>query len=91
KHNLVLFPGESRTMMVIEDGTKKVIEKGGVHVVKIDPNSMKLGYIDYLDHPGALRQIYIDDIIYTISSSKIKAYQLPELQQVGQVMLEESK
>lgn len=91
KHNLVLFPGESRTMMVIEDGTKKVIEKGGVHVIKIDPNSMKLGYIDYLDHPGALRQIYIDDIIYTISSSKIKAYQLPELQQVGQVMLEESK
>ncbi len=89
KHNLILFPGTTGRFYVTEDGVEKIIQKGGVHVITIDPKTMKLGYKTYLEHPGALRQIYIDDVIYTISPDEVKAYQLPQLRQVNQVTLEQ--
>lgn len=91
KHNLILFPGESRAMVIVENGVEKWIRSGGVHVIRIDPESMKLGYVKLLEHPGAVRQLYIDDIMYTISSDSIKAYRLPELELVNQLVLQEEK
>ena len=91
KHNLILFPGATGRLHVVENGVEKIIQRGGVHVVTIDPKTMKLGYKTYLEHPGALRQVYIDDIIYTISLDEVKAYQLPQLRQVNQLILEENK
>ncbi len=91
KHNLILFPGATGRLRIVENGVEKIVERGGVHVITVDPKTLKLGYRAYLEHPGALRQVYIDDIIYTISPDEVKAYKLPQLQQVKQVTLEENK
>lgn len=87
KHNLILFPGESRVVVVVEDGVKKVIGEGGVHVISIDPETLKLSYVTLLKHLNALRELYIGDTIYTVSNDVVKAYSIPELRVIAEVEL----
>ncbi|RLF11561.1 MAG: hypothetical protein DRJ98_03115 [Thermoprotei archaeon] len=56
----------------------------GVYVVQVEEGSLLLR--GFINHEEALRTLYIDEYIYTVSSTMVKIVDL-NLQPVGQVML----
>ncbi len=57
--------------------------QGGILVVSYANNTLK--YVKILEHPFASRTIYIEDTVYTISRSSIKAYKLPDFTPSGEI------
>jgi len=61
--------------------------ENGVYVVSIDPTSMKLGLKAFLDHKYAQRELYIKDVIYTVSPYKIRSWSVATLEMIRELSL----
>jgi len=59
----------------------------GVAVVEFAESSLRLKTL--LEHPGALRALYIGSEVFTISTSSIRVYDAEALQLLGEVRLEQ--
>ena len=58
-----------------------------VGVITITYENNSLDVIKLLEHLRAVRTLFIDNRVFTISESLVKSYQLPELNETGEVVL----
>ena len=58
-----------------------------VGVITITYENNSLDVIKLLEHSRAVRTLFIENRVFTISESLVKAYQLPELNETGEVVL----
>ncbi len=86
KHNLILFPA-TKWVKEYREGKMVMHGENGVYVVSIDPTSMKLGLKAFLDHKYAQRELYIKDVIYTVSPYKIRSWSVATLEMIRELSL----
>ncbi len=87
KHNLILFPA-TKWVEEHREGKTVMHSERGVYVISVDPSSMKLGLKAFLEHKNAQRELYIKDIIYTISQYKIRSWNAITLEMIGELVLQ---
>ncbi len=84
KDHYILLPANLMKPILEQQGTAAYVRYKtlqGVYVITWTPEG-KLGAKGFVEHPGAVRAAYIDDVCYAISMTSIKAFNETTLQPI---------
>ncbi len=90
KHHYIMFPvAKVEPINITRNGETRIIWKweSGVYIISYEPSSLKLGLKGFLKHDGALREIYINNTIYTVSRSLVKSWNALSLEEMCKLKL----